>query len=568
MRQEPVDTPNAGGGRRRTQKKETASKEVIDKVDAQGGSEETAQVKAQGLNAYSIRDALEFGKPYTPIEDRNAFYRFSPEGLFLTVPVRDETIKAQLIPTYHYIAWGWDWAKDGTVTTPIDPMTGIPFNASTYAALSYDPTTPWTGTSWEKYHGGRLFYALTNYIRSNQMFSEADIIKIVKAIIGYEMMGWAMMTCYIYWRANLWPILDTSVRKLVLSSSEGDPLYSSISDLMSGINLQTQVNFFPWPVLNFWIPRGLFALSKQTPWNKYLMFVPDAGTTFARSGIAMLNDAYTTTQVWKHPQTYLQENDLWDAFRDKLVPLLWGKQSFESYTGKGLLTYLEDVGYKPIVHDFDWYNWLTQKFWVHPFDETAGIGIRKLPKRAAQAEDAIKTMNDYYFSGSEESSEGNVFYIPDTSFVGPKSLYSPWLDIMRFHGIMDNYAANNDAGGANNCQCLSLIVGSSTIELDYNTWYSFFPKYAFEFTKLELVEPEADVALHAEGQNWAEMRMQGRKFCFPFKLPQRHWYTSKTQFKWLYASYLGLDLRDVELFKVQRPSGWNNSGVTTNPTTQ
>jgi hypothetical protein len=544
--------------------KEVKKEEVVEEVEDQSAPNPSEST----LNAYAIRDALEFGKPFTPIEDRNGYYRWSPDGLFLAAPVRDECVKSQLIPSYHYIAWGWDWAIDGTVTTPVDPMTGIAYSASTYAALSYDPSVPWTGTSWEKYHGGRLYYALLNYIRSNQMFSEADLIKIVKAIIGYEKIGWAIMQCYIHWKANLWPLLDTYVRSEVLASSEGSALFGSISDLISGINLQTSVNFFPWPVLDFWIPRGLFALSKQNPWQKYLMFLPNIQSTMTRYGIASLTDSYTTTQNWKHPQTYLQEQDLWDDFRDKLVPLLWGKKSFESYTGIGLLKYLEDRQYKAVIHDTDWFYWLTQKFFVHPFTETGGIGCGKLPKRAAQAEDAVKTMNDYYWEGSGDGSQGNVFYLPDTSFVGPKAVYSPWLDIMRFHGILDNYAANNDNSSTDWAQTLRLITGSTFTELDYNTLWSFFPKYALEFQKLELVEPEADITLHAAGQNFSEMTMQNKKFLFPFKMPERHWYTQKTQFKWLYASYLGLDLRDVELFKVQRPSGWNNEGTITSPTLQ
>lgn len=527
-------------------------------TETEGEEVEVSGDQSVGLNAYQIRDALEFGKPYTPIVDRNEYYKFSPDGLFLTVPVRDECVQAQLQPSYHYLGWGWDWAYDGTVTSPIDPITGIAYNATTYAALSYDPSTPWQGSDWHKYHGGRLYFALNNYIKSNSLLSEADLIKIVKAIIRYERIGWAMMAAFVYWKTNLWLALATEA-SYALSSSEGSSIFSSISDLMSGINLETQVNFFPWPVLDFWIPRGLFAVSKQTPWNKYLMFLPTLTSLQLRQMIASLKDGYVITSQWKNPQTYLQEEGLWNTFRDNIVPLLWGKQPFEFYTNKGLFQYLEDRGYRAIIHDVDWYNWLTQKFWVHPFDETGGIGQYKLPKRAAQAEDGVKTMNDYYFSGSTDGSDGNVFYLPDTSFQGPKALYSPWLDIMRFYGIFDNYAANDDAAAASPSQSIRLISGSGYAELDYNTWYSFFPKYAYEYTKLELVEPEADVTLHVAGQNWAEFNMQNRKFCFPVKLPKKHWYTSKTQFKWLYASYLNVDLRDVELYKVQRPSGWYNS---------
>jgi hypothetical protein len=493
------------------------------------------------------------------------FYEYHENGCYMKVPVRQECISEQPQPTVHYLVPGWEWSSDGTITSPVDPLVGIAHNDATWSALSYDPTAVWQGANWYKYHGGRIYHVLTNWIKSNQILSEADMVKITKAILAYEEIARGAVILKLYFDLGLYRLAANKIQENVLATSSGSALHSTISEQLSQVVKCIAENFFPWPVLDFWLDRGCKAYSLQYPYYKYLIFIPNSQAMYAHVGIARLFDAYIGANQAYHPQTYLQAQGLWNKFRDNIVPLLWEKRDWEYYIGGQLYDELEKRNYRPVNYDADMFFYYLNKFYTHPFDESSGVGIGKLPKRAV-GEDAVKTMDEWYWDGSGSTAKGNKFYLPVTSFLGPKAITSPWLDPTRFAGIVDNYAANDDGISVNYGQIIQKVSDNDFAEIGYDELMPYFLKFAFEFQKLELVEPEADISLESTSYLWKEMLIYiNRIYCVPFNMPDRHWYMDYKKLRRLYANYLNLNLSDIELYKVQKPSGWRNTAVTQDP---
>lgn len=507
------------------------------------------------MTLLDICDQLVFtqGKTLVPSGTDN-YFEYSPDGCFGKVPVRQECIAAQPEPNNHYMAWGWDWSYDGTITTPIDPITGIAYSTTSYKDLSYDPSSNWQDSNWWKSHGGRLYFVLTNYIRANQTFSAADIIKIVKAILRYERIGIAVAGLLTYFDMNLWAGIEDYVRKLVLASSGGSALFASLTDMIGKISKSFQEQVFLWPTLKFWIPRGITAYAQQYPHVKYLMFVPILGSIMCKEMIASYFDAFISTNQWTHPQTYLQANNLWDDFRDKFLPIIWGKQDYNAYKYRDLRAELTAIGWSPLRYDYRMMEFLRNKFWVHPFDETLGIGVGKLPKRAC-GEDEIKTAYRYYWDANEE---GNRFFLRHDAYLGPGAITSPWLDMVRLNdGVLENYAVNDDGGDETHSQIIRKHTASTGTNglIDYDDWFSWFIKYALEYQKLETIEPDPDITLESSTYKYHDLIQYHHPFKVPFNLPDKHWYNEPKKFRILYARYLDVNLRDTELFKIQRLSG-------------
>jgi hypothetical protein len=484
------------------------------------------------------------------------FYEFSQNGVHMKVPVRSECVVSQPEHDQNIIHFGLDWGNDGTITTPVDPICGLAYASATQKDISYDPATPWQGENWYLSHGGRLYYTLENNIRANNSVSAADRIKIVKALVAYDEIARAVMLYLTYYHnridGQLNLILDT-----ILSSSGGSAMFSSRDDLLGQIVANIQENFFPWPLFDFWAPRDHNAYSLQMPYHKYELFVPVDFNHF-RAGMVRLFDAYETTNLYVHPMTYLKGEDLWRTFITDIVPLLWTKQSWKSYVGIDVREYLASIKWAPLSYDYMKIEWLLNKFFVHPFDELAGVGQHELPKHGVT--DVVTTMDTYYWESSDTRAAGKVFYLGQDAYKG-RALESPWLDPIRFVGITYNYTANNDDADPNASQSLRGNIaynGASYTDLSYNEYLSHFKRLAFGFQDFELAEPDPDININAQIDtdgfevNWMEHLLYKDAFKFPIRMPNRKWYFNKRKLHKMYAYFLNLQLDDVEQYKLQQ----------------
>lgn len=510
---------------------------------------------------YTLRNAYLYVKKDTEITDYSDFYEFSADRVSMKVPVRAECIAEEPLFPQRVVHYGRTWSWDGTITTPIDPLVGIAWTAATFKGFTYDPSANWAGANWSLSHGGRIYFALINQIRASDAFTNAELLKIVKALLGYDEIIQAVMMFLTHYhtkddgRLNI--LMDS-----ILSSSGGSEMFRTRADLLSQVILNMQDNFFPYPIADFWKKRETSAYAMQTPWWKYEILSPldDLEVT----GLARLFDAWTTTNNWMHPQTYLENEGLWNRFCTDLVPLLWNKQKWDRYVGISPVQYLASIGWSAIQYDPVMFDWLRQKFWLHPFDETLGIGQDQLPKKdvdPATGSPSVHTMEKYYWG---DDGKGVVFYIYQDAYIEdsyPDShISSPWLDPTRFVGILANYAADDDAGEPRECQMLRANIqwDKTTVDLRYDTFYGLFPKY-LEYVGLELVEPDPDIDLNGtiysdEGAEptWYKKILALQSFRHPFKMPAKHWYFDSRKLYALYSMWLGVNRDDVELYKRQR----------------
>lgn len=521
---------------------------------------ENTEVPVGKGNIWQLRNLLTFLEKGTEVSSISTdFFEYSQDGCHMKVPVRAESIAPQPLHGQRILHFGLEWGFDGVVTSPIDPITGIAINISTYKGLTYDPSTPWQGADWYYSHGGRMYHALENNIRSNNTISAANRLKLVKALVAYDTIARAVMLFLTAYHCRIDGLLNW-ILEIILSSSGGSVMFASRDDLLGQIIASFQEQFFPYPFFDFWKNRSHNAYSLQAPWYKYLLMVPLDTNTF-RSGLTMLFDAWNTTNQMKHPETYLKEEGLWRQFCTDLVPLLWSKQPHTAYIGGNPVEYLMQIGWAPISYDHVEIEFLLNKFWVHPFDETLGIGQYKLPKHGVT--DIVTTMGAYYW---DSNGKGNTFYIGKDAFLEDMKpegvIRSPWLDPVRFVGVLRNYDSNDD--GCDQCGGQTIsgnwnYAGSDLADISYNEWMVLFRKLAFEFQDFELVEPDPDININAQiaadgyDVNWMELMLYRDTFKFPFKMPDYHWYFEKRKIHKLYANFLNLQLDDVEIYKVQRP---------------
>ena len=480
----------------------------------------------------------------------------------MKVPVRAQTITSQPLLQQKLINFGLEWGIDGTVTTPIDPMTGIAVSSASFAALSYDPSTPWQGADHYLSHGGRMYHVIENNIRANNTISAANMVKMVKALVAYDEIAQAVMLYLTYYNCRIDGHLNYILAN-ILSSSSGDPMFSSRDDLLGQIIANIQESFFPYKFFDFWKDRSHQAFSLQAPWYKYGLFIPNDLFHY-RLGLTRLFDAFTTTQQHTHPETYLKAEGLWNSFVTDLVPLLFNKTGYQTYIGGNPVTYLQNIGWTPISYDHVQIEWLKNKFWLHPFDELLGIGQHELPKHGIS--DVVTSMNVYYWTSNAMSATGKVFYIGQDAYLedgGNNSvLKSPWLDPVRFVGIARNYDAADDAANYRDAQTISggiNYVGDTYDDLSYNEWLALFKRLAFGFQDFELAEPDPDINVNAQiatdgyTVNWMEHMLYREPFKFPFTMPDRHWYWNTRKLDKMYSIFLNIMMDDVELYKLQRP---------------
>ena len=517
----------------------------------------------KGANIWTLRNLLSFLEKGTEVSSISQnFYEFSADGCHMKVPVRAQTITSQPLLQQKIINFGLDWGYDGTITTPIDPFVGLSINTSTFAELSYDSSTPWQGVNHFLSHGGRMYHVIENNIRANNTISAADMLKMVMALLAYDEIARSIMLFLTYYNCRLDGNLNLTL-STILSSSGGDPMFSSRDDLLGQIIANVQESFFPYKFFDFWKNRSYQAFSIQAPWYKYGLFVPNDQMHY-KAGMTRLFDAFISTQQYTHPETFLKTEGLWNSFVTDLVPLLFNKVGYQTYIGGNPVSYLQNIGWTPISYDHVQIEWILNKFWLHPFDEYLGIGQNELPKHGVT--DAVTNMNAYYWNGSTLSSTGRVFYLGQDAYLednGSNSvIQSPWLDPVRFVGVARNYEAANDAcndfdgqtvkGGLN-------YVGDTYTDLSYGEWMALFKRLAFGFQDFELAEPDPDININAQiatdgfSVNWMEHMLYRDVFKFPFTMPDRHWYFSPKKLDKMYSMFLNLQRDDVELYKLQRP---------------
>jgi hypothetical protein len=404
-----------------------------------------------------------------------------------------------------------------------------------------------------------MYHAIENNIRANNTISAANMIKMVKALVAYDEIARAIMLFLAYYNCRIDGQLNYILGK-ILSSSGGSAMFSSRDDLLGQIKASIQEQFFPVKFFDFWKDRQHQCFSLQAPWYKYLLFIPRAPLTY-RAGLARLFDGWISTYNYKHPETYLKEEGLWNSFVTDLVPNIFNKTNFQGYIGHDPENYLQQIGWTPVSYDHIQIEWILNKFWLHPFDETLGIGQYKLPKHGTT--DTVTTMNKYYWDGNDNTAKGNVFYLGQDAYVdGPKVMYSPWLDPVQFVGVAENYESNDDTADYLASQTVSGTLsydGNTYTALSYNEWMALFKKLALEFQDFELAEPDPDININAQiasdgyTVNWMIHHLYRDHFKFPFKMPDRHWYWNPRKLRVQYSLFLNVNLDDVELYKIQRP---------------
>lgn len=492
------------------------------------------------------------------------FFAFQPSGL-VKVPVRSEMNVSRVIPTEQKIYCGIGWlCYDGTVTTPLNVFNGLAYAAQAWAEISYDPSTPWQGSTWWYSIGGGIYHALTNFIRANNNITKTNMIKHVKAIVGYMEIAAAVLLFETYY----WNRLDGPINLAlasILSSSGGSARFASKDDLRGAIIHNLEETFFPWPVLDFFLSREGFcgAIPYEAPWYKYLLLVPWSPKVFL-NGLARLFDCYQSTQIYYHPETYLRAQKLWNEFETNVVPIIWDKKDHSHYRGIHLEKYLLGKGwnsrnYNPIMRE-----WYENKFWLHPFDDLLGTGMHKLPKdcttRSTGTKDQVIPFQNHYWDVSTTEYKGQTFYLNPLAYTG--KVYSPWLDFLMFNYICRyNHSVNNDdcnpGEGHTLAGDLSFDGGTFTV-LSKNTFFAVMA-YAFDHNKMELVEPDPDVDLITiiESESgyvtlFDLIRYFKHPLKDPVKMPDLHWYQDPRQIEKLYAYFMNVNLDDYEVFKLQR----------------
>lgn len=536
-------------------KKPQASKDDADAVEVSQPSQSVGPFGAGVL----IRDGLTTIARNSLISAENIdFFEFDSLGVFLKVPVRDECITGQPLTPNRYVTIGDKWGPDGTVTTPICPLRGtVITNVHDFA---HDPTTAWTGDDWYKSLGGWIFRALANNIRANKYATEAQLIKIVMALIEYMDMARSLMYWETYNRLNydnpLKYILDT-----ILASASGSPMFSIKDELTSKLILNIQDAFFPWPWIPFWALRRCSAFAKQAPWVKYLLIVPFS--TMIPKNLARFFDAYIGADRWVNPETYLRAEGLWNMFMDNILPLLWNKLKFESYLGHDYRMQLENVGWQAVSFDQQYIEFIRKGFFLHPLDETLGVGQDKLPKRGF--DDAITSFSLHYW---DANGHGQKFILDADAFMianpnkNESIVRSPWLDPVEFlYHILNNYSSNDGAATASQSAGLAGIIGSNgaLAEIAWDEYLGIFPYHALQYNKFETVEPDPDIAIYplltetVKGSTFLDyMEYFNNPVGVPVKLPDYHWYFDRKKLYRFGCAILNIKPNDVELYRVQR----------------
>jgi hypothetical protein len=506
-----------------------------------------------------LRDALTTVARNSLISPENIdFFEFDPLGIYLKVPVRDECIVGQPITPNRYIALGDKWGPDGTITAPICPLRGtVITNVHDFA---HDPTTAWTGADWYKSIGGWIFKALSNNIRANKYATEAQLIKIVMALIEYMDMGRSLMYWETYNALNydnpIAYILDT-----ILASSSGSPLFSIKDELTSKLILNIQDAFYPWPWIPFWAMRRCCAYSKQSPWIKYLVIVPFSA--MIPKNLARFFDAYIGADQWVNPETYLRAEGLWNLFRDNILPIIWNKLPYEAYLGHDYRAQLQNVGWRPISYDQQYLEFIRRGFFLHPFSETLGVGQDKLPKRGFT--DTVTTMEAHYW---DSNGHGRKFILNADAFMVSNRnkehsiVRSPWLDPVEFlWHILNNNSSNDDSAVATEAPSLAGLIASNgaVAELAWDEYLGIFLHHALEYNKFESIEPEPDIDVYSGltetgvGDTFLDyFEYFDGHIKVPVKLPDLHWYHDHRKLYKFGCAIMNIKPNDVELYRVQR----------------
>lgn len=534
-------------------------------------SQDKPAEQGSGGNAYSaaaaIRDALTTIARNTPIPFGNTDF-FVLSDFYMKVPVRDECISTQPETPNKLITIGDKWGPDGTVTTPICPLRGtVITNIHDFA---HDPTSVWTSGDWYKSWGGWLFKALSNNIRANKYANEAQLIKIVMALVEYADMARHIMMYETFNYLNYTNPM-TYILNQILSSSGGSPAYTTPDYFRSQLIKNVQERFFPWPLMTFWSKRG-GAYAYQFPWTKYCAIVPFS--TMTPKILCRVFDMYITTDNWVHPETYLRDEGLWNMFRDNILPLLWQKQNHENYIGQFYPENLRAIGFKPLHYNRQYLFFLLNHYWTHPFDETLGAGQFKNPIRGF--DDDVTTFEEHFW---DSDGYGRKFILPADCFCVPNNnvaesiLRSPYLDPVEFlWHIINNYASNDDGAIPTwSCSLGGIINSDGTVtDLTWDEYLSVFLDHAMNYNKFESYAPDPDVDVWAaleeteRGHTWFDFYKYNRNpDVIPIKMPAKHWYHDTRNLFKFGCSILNVKPQDIEIYKVQSSRVEQSGGVQT-----
>lgn len=522
--------------------------------------------KAVLEEAVLIRDALSsVAKSSSSLIDADSdnYYEYTVRGMHMKVPLRDEVHSSQPLPVQNVVTFGDRFNYEGSKTGFVDPFYGMAPTVAQYGALSMDPTSEWTDEiTWKDSFGGVIFKALINNIRANKHVTEAEMVKIVIALCAYAKMFRATMRFVSVYMINYTNICNV-FKAAILSSSGGSALFSSKDEMIGDLVKNYKEHSIPWPLMAFWADRtGVTSIGYQYPWLKYLLMIPYL-PTYDKYDLARIFDAYVTTSVCYHPETYLKNQGLWNKFRDNIMPLLWGKVSYDKYIGVDITRYLYEIGWKPITFDPQLKSFYLNGFWTHPLGgETSGVGERKLPKRGL--DNTVYTLESYYW---DTNGHGKPKIFPADSFMlenknKPETIKrSPWLDPIEWLGsIITNYSANDAQVGMGGLS-LGGPVSSAGVRSDmtWDEYFSIFPFYCLEMNKFESVEPEPDEDVHAAmtdtemGENFIDMI----KYLYlpdhvPCKLPDKHWYTGSRRLFLYGCAILNIKPDDYEIYSIQK----------------
>jgi hypothetical protein len=479
----------------------------------------------------------------------------------MKVPVRAECVGVQPEPTVRYCVIGDKWGPDGVITSPISPITGLAY-ASTEADLSYDPTTPWTGADWYKSFGGWIYKAMVNSFRAQKYITSANLIKIVKAILAYSEMTRALMKFEMLYQLNM-TYFENHILAEILSSSGGSALYSDRGTLRGKLRLATQERVFLWPFIMWWKNRQNRAYAYQTPWYKYFMIVP--WSPLVPGNLARFFDAYIDTQEWKHPETYLREQSLWNVFRDNIIPLLWSKEPYTSYHGYPYDSVLAQSGWRAICYDGQYKEFLQKHFWTHPFSETLGVGQHELPSYAVPDSPVTEKLSTYYW---DSDGKGLQLLINGSAFLYPlrtkqnSIVRSPWLDPFEFiYNVYANYESDDDACEEHQGLTITGPMKSDYTfnELTYDECLAFFPDLFNKYNQFETTLPDPDINVHDQLVTktrgltaWDVQEYVNNPAKIPVKMPALHWYHDKRRLYKFACAFLNIKPDDTELYRIQR----------------
>jgi hypothetical protein len=447
-----------------------------------------------------------------------------------------------------------------------DPIFGLNDSGNIYdlsfigthqpSAVAYEPL------DYRSSIGGGLMGALLTQIRSlfdvtTRQMENIHIYLLAKlqeaAAPAYLMM------CY---KLNLWPSLLVNSIK---SDAIGTNAYSSLAEVVSEYRKFSQQNLLFPQFMLFWMDRFSSAITETLPNYPDKLFIP--WNLNALYGILRTFNAFDASgNQWANGDDWLATEGLEKLFRTDVLPKLFGKQPWQSYYGLDPYKILETIGWNPVSTNFNELDFLKQQWYLTYTTDTGAQAINSNPTDLAGSalliEDWLwQDVSAYSDGNSLTGKSGHRFWGSESAL----SVASHWRDPAIFNpGTLYNYATTGSSSDVNIPHKLGLYSSSSVLTaIPYqNVFQDLFDFRSLWYGhKLSWVDPT--VNRDFDQVKIYERLRESKPTHMPFSMPRtEHFVSPRTMIKMM-ASGLGLNLKDVREYDVQRTAAMSMDGTNT-----